>query len=338
MTSSPSPSDAVDVLAVEDPVAAFVQAHDSGRDVLLRTSGSSGAPRVVRRTTASWVDSFPHVERLASFGATSRAFVPASLTGTMNLFACVHARFVGAPVVEVATDATHWFLTPTALRGLLDGGSAREGVVAVVAGDRLDVALHDRATAAGLLVHHYYGAAELSFVAWGPHEDALRPFPDVEIDVRDGEIRVRSPWVSRGYATGTGGWRQDPDGFATVGDRGALVDGALRVAGRDDVVLTGGATVRVADVEGSLRADATGALAVVGVPHPTLGAVVAIALEDAQDLAVLRAAARTRLDAVARPRLWFHVAPFPRTDSGKTDRATLASMLAALPPSVRRLT
>ena len=27
---------------------------------------------------------------------------------------------------------------------------------------------------------YYYGAAELSFVAWGSHADDLRPFPEVE--------------------------------------------------------------------------------------------------------------------------------------------------------------
>ena len=42
----------------------------------------------------------------------------------------------------------------------------------------------------------------------------------------------------------------DADGFATVGDRGSLAGGVLTVAGRGaEVVLTGGATVLVADVE-----------------------------------------------------------------------------------------
>ena len=90
----------------------------------------------------------------------------------------------------------------------------------MVAGDRLPVALHDRAVAAGARVHHYYGAAELSFVAWGAHADDLRPFPGVEVAVRDGEVWVRSPYVCSGYDGSPGPLRVDPDGFATVGDRG----------------------------------------------------------------------------------------------------------------------
>ena len=46
-------------------------------------------------------------------------------------------------------------------------GGLLAGTVVVVAGDRLDPALHDEAVRAGLRVHHYYGSAELSFVAWG---------------------------------------------------------------------------------------------------------------------------------------------------------------------------
>ena len=52
-----------------------------------------------------------------------------------------------------------------------------------VAGDRLTARLRDRARAAGAEVSHYYGAAELSFVAWGQHAGDLRPFPDVETAV-----------------------------------------------------------------------------------------------------------------------------------------------------------
>ena len=69
----------------------------------------------------------------------------------------------------------------------------------VVAGDRLRRPLAQRAAAAGARVSHYYGAAELSFVAWGSDEEDLRAFPGVELEIRDGVIWVRSPYLSEGY-------------------------------------------------------------------------------------------------------------------------------------------
>jgi acyl-CoA synthetase (AMP-forming)/AMP-acid ligase II len=321
------------VLAAADPVAAFLEAYADGADVLLRTSGTSGTPRVVRRTPDSWVSSFPAVESLCGLTSSSRAWVPAPLHGTMNLFARVHAAHLGAEVVPTSGAATHWFVTPSAMLAALDAAPRHDGVVAVVAGDRLHVTLHDRAVAAGITVHHYYGATELSFVAWGRHSEDLRPFPGVAVDVRDGEIWARSPYLSLGYAAGEGDWRLADDGFATVGDRGRLVDDRLAVEGRDDVVVTGGATVRAADVEGSLLPAATGAVAVVGVAHPRLGAVVAVALEHVADLDVLRPLARS-LDAASQPRRWYAVDPFPLTPAGKVDRAALGALVAAGGPGV----
>jgi len=284
---------------------------------------------VVVRSTESWTDSFPHVEALTGLDASSRVWVPGPLTSTMNLFAAVHARFLGAALVSRAEDTTHAVLTPSALDRAL--GPDLAGVVAIVAGDGLSPALHRRAGDAGVLVGHYYGAAELSFVAWGPHRDALRPFPGVDVQVRDGAIWVRSPYLCHGYdaAAGTGPLRFSEDGFATVGDRGRLVDGVLTVLGRDDAVTTAGETVRVADVEAVLRPPARGEVFVVGLPHPQLGAVLCVVLTDPSDLAPARARARDGLTGGERPRLWFHVPRLPLTAAGKVDRTQLVAELGA---------
>ena len=97
----------------------------------------------------------------------------------------------------------------------------------------------------------------------------------------------------------------------------------LVVTGRgDDAVTTGGATVLVADVEDALRPVVAGGLAVLGVPHDTLGQVVAAVLTDPADLPAARAAAQA-LPSAQRPRLWFHRDELPVADSGKTDRAAM---------------
>jgi len=320
-------------------VRAVLDAHARGDLVSLRTSGTTGAPRSVLRSTDSWVASFAHVSRLMSLDDRAQVWVPGPLTSTMNLFGAVHAAFVGATRVRSAAGATHAHLTPRALSRALDEGTDLSGVHVVVAGDRLAPRLWSRATDAGSRVSHYYGAAELSFVAWGSHEGNLEPFPEVEISTRDGVLWVRSPYLCHGYDGPPGPLQRDAAGFATVGDRGAVVDGRVRVTGRGtEAVTAAGATVHVADVEGALRSAVTGEVAVVGLPHPHLGAVVAAVLTDAASFASARAVARDTLPASHRPRRWFHVADLPVTSTGDVDRTALAELLVSADESVRRLT
>jgi long-chain acyl-CoA synthetase len=233
--------------------------------------------------------------------------------------------------------ATHCYLTPTALARLLDRDVPLAGRVLVVAGDRLSTALRDRAVRAGGRVQHYYGAAELSFVAWGSCADDLRAFPGVEVAVRTGEVWVRSPYLCTGYAGPPGPLRRDARGFATVGDRGVLTGGVLTVAGRTDAVQVAGSTVEPGGVEDLLRRHARGEVAVVGVPHPVLGTVLGVVLTEPGDHAVLRSLARERLQGAERPRLWFALDGWPTTPAGKLDRVGLVALLTGRSGRARRL-
>jgi long-chain acyl-CoA synthetase len=318
-------SGAVDVLEAADPVEAVLSAHADGRRIALRTSGTTDNPRSVVRTAASWIDSFPAVSALTGIGTGSRLWLPGPLSASMSLFAAVHARFTGAEVLSTPSGATHGCLTPTALTSVLDDGVDVGSVHLVVAGDRLPRSLARRAAATGARVSHYYGAAELSFVAWGSDEEDLRAFPDVDLDIRDGVIWVRSPYLSDGYLGPDGPFATTPDGFATVGDRGSFVGGVLTVTGRGgEAVVTGGATVLVADVERVLRRVSGGDVVVVGVAHPRLGHVVAAVFSDADALATARG--NRELSTAQRPRLWFHLPSWPMTAAGKVDRARIAEL------------
>jgi acyl-CoA synthetase (AMP-forming)/AMP-acid ligase II len=291
----------------------------------------------VLRTTGSWTASFGPVAALTGLTSASRVWVPGPLSATMNLFAAVQAAFLGAVRVDGPAGATHAHLTPSALARLLEQGAALDGLDLVVAGDSLSANLHGRAVSAGARVHHYYGAAELSFVAWGSHAGDLRPFPGVEVSVRAGVIWVRSPYVCSGYAGRRGPLRRDGDGFATVGDRGSLVEGVLAVAGRPDAVVVGGRTVEPGPVEEVLRRAASGEVVVVGVPHAGLGRVLAVVLASRADHAPLVRVARAQLQGADRPRLWFHVERWPVTPAGKVDRVALVSLVSGDEGRRRRL-
>ena len=119
------------------------------------------------------------------------------------------------------------------------------------------------------------------------------------------------------------------DGYATVGDRGSLAQGLLTVTGRGtDLVLTGGATVLVADVEQALRRATGHDVVVVGVPHPRLGQLVGAIVTDPAAAVRLREAARAELASAQQPRLWFSVTSFPVTAGGKVDRTALSALAA----------
>ena len=320
-----------EIASAADPVAAVLDAHEHGDLICLQTSGTTNRPRSVVRTTASWVDSFPHVTHLTGIERRSRVWVPGPLAATMSLFAAVHARTVGATLVDAPDGATHAHLTPATLLTALYGGADLRGVHLVVAGDRLSRDAAARATAGGARTSHYYGAAELSFVAWGSSEEDLRPFPGVEVQIRADAIWVRSPYLSLGYDGGVDGpFAMDDDGFATVGDRGSLDQGLLTVTGRGtELVLTGGATVLVADVEEALRRATGSDVVVVGVPHPRLGHLVGAVVTDPAASVRLHAVARAELTPAQRPRLWFSVPSLPVTAGGKVDRTALSALAAA---------
>lgn len=321
------PPEPLDLLDERDPVLAFDRAREAGRPISLPTSGSTGRPRTIVRTTASWTESFDRVSALTGTDVTSRVWVPGPVTGTMNLFARVHAAAVGARVVDSLSGATHAHLTPTVLRRLLTGDrQALAGRHLVVAGDRLDAATHDAARSAGAVVSHYYGAAELSFVAWGGHAGSLRPFPEVEVEARGGLLWVRSPFVCTGYLDGER-LRRDADGWVSVGDRGDLTGGVLTVHGREGGITTGGTTVTVAEVEHALRSRARGDVVVLGLPHPDLGEVVTAVVTDEEDLADLREAVRDVLAHTQRPRRWYRMPRLPVGPHGKLDRAAIRATL-----------
>jgi long-chain acyl-CoA synthetase len=302
--------------------AALRSAYVTGATIRVPTSGTSGAPRWVIRTAASWVDSFAAVAGLCELGRGSRAWVPGPVTASMNAYAVCLIDHVGAALVGGPGDATHVFCTPGALASLLDGDA--RALVVVVAGDRLSPGLADAAARAGHTVHHYYGAAQLSFVAWGRDAESLLAFPEVDVDVRDGDLWVSSPWLcvrEEGDPAVLRTEIRDDRTWMTVGDRGSVSsDGRIVVTGRADAVTSGGVTVVLADVEGVLRPCARGEVVVVGRPHPRLGAVLVAICTDPVDADALPAIARRALPASHRPRRWFVVDALPVTAAGKVDR------------------
>ncbi|MBL7502781.1 AMP-binding protein [Frankia sp. CN7] len=149
-----------------------------------------------------------------------------------------------------------------------------------------------------------------------------------------GELYVRTPAVSAGYADGQAlGDRLTPDGWFRTGDIARIdADGFLWIEGRvSDMINRGGLKVFPGEVEEVIRlspevADA----AVVGVPDDRLGEVpwafVVTHPGAAFDPAALTAAAREKLLPYKVPARFVQLPELPRTEVGKVRAADLVRL------------
>lgn len=319
------------------------------------TSGSTGAPRRIRRTQASWMASFAVN---ASFGIApgARVAVLGRLVHSLSLYGAVEGLHLGAEVhlldalrpdrqcaALCTRQVTHLYATPAQLRLLIAAAQPCPDLrVIFVGGSKLDPALHSAlaAMAPAAEVREFYGAAETSFItladAGTPPASVGRAYPGVEIALHpSGEVWVRSPYLFLGYGdppspearAGSARWR---DGWLSVGEIGSLEDGLLYLKGR------AGRMVTVADqnvfpeeieafletLPGVIRA------AVLPVPDPLRGhALVAVLHGDAGQEAAILSSLRDRLGPTRAPKVLIWKEDWPVLASGKTDLKALEASL-----------
>ncbi len=308
-------------------------------DMVVFSSGSTDRPRGIVRTVQSWQASVAAFSDISGITAQDRVWLPGPLWSSLFLYGAFHARAVGAQVVLRDDDpagATALHCVPSQLPGLLHRAQAGGLPLvrrAVVAGDHCSATLREQCEAAGWQVVEYYGAAELSFVAWRDGSGPFLTFPGVETDLRQTVLWARSPYLASGYLSAVAGGplRVDPKGWATVSDLARTVPGGLEVLGRGNgAVTTGGHTVVVEDVERLLRElPGVDEIAVLGMPHPQLGQMLtAVVVGSAAD-GSLRAAV-AGMPAPSRPRRWLHAEALPRTSGGKLRRDALPDLVERL--------
>jgi len=206
----------------------------------------------------------------------------------------------------------------------------------LVGGGPVTPTLLSAARAAGIKVVTSYGMSE---TCGGCVYDG-RPLDGVRVVLADdGRITISGPVLSSGY-------RLRPDltaasrhaEFFLTPDRGRWIDQRLDVLGRvDDVVITGGLKVDLAEVEALVRewAGRMGADGVVlGVPDAEWGTRI-VAVSDAPgELDDLQRVVGHSLPAYAAPRALRHLDPLPRLASGKPDRQAIAALIISEPVEV----
>ncbi len=325
------------------------------------TGGSTGTPRRILRTQASWIASFRINAALFGIGPGTRVAVLGALSHSLALYAGIEALHLGADLHllsgispprqgrELRGRGVHLlYATPVQLRMLADAGvAAMPGLSRlVVGGGALDGALRARLAVLfpTALIQTFYGAAETSFVALSgpdtPDGAAGAPYPGVEIALRDetgsdlgngsGQVWVRSPYLATGYAGADAGSGEWSDGWVSVGEWGRMDGGQLTILGRASrMVRIADQSVFPEEIEAFLLVQpGVRDAAVLPRPDALRGQVLQAVLRgDATVEQAVLSAARARFGMLAAPRRAHWRTDWPLLPSGKPDLAALSADL-----------
>jgi O-succinylbenzoic acid--CoA ligase len=317
--------------------------------VVVETSGSTGRPkRVMLSADALRASAAASTELLGGEGQWLLA-VPAHYIAGINVLARSHfsgtepvmmtptgfsAETFIAAAAELTAERRFTSLVPVQLARLLESGDATSVLATftriLIGGQSTPSALLAVARARGLAVTTTYGSSETS---GGCVWDGLL-MPGAQLRLVDDRIELAGPMLAAGYLDdprrsalsfredeGTRWYRTD--------DVGDLVDGLLRVRGRiDDMIISGGVKVSLAEVEAAVRElPGQSAAVIVAAPHPQWGEVPVVATISEINLDQLREAVVARLGAAAAPARVMLFDEIPMLATGKPDRLTLAALV-----------
>ncbi len=341
--------------------AADASSADAASDLalLIATSGSEGAPKVVMLSEANidaaaaasnerlplrlgdvWLACLPlhHIAGIAILGRCLRA------AATLLL----HEGFSAAAVWEDlhARRVTHLSLVPAMLARLLDAAKGAPPPSslrhALIGGAALSRPLFERALASGWPICPSWGMSESAAQA------ATLPRPDGDWQVgevghllsglqarvtADGRLFLRGAQVMAGYLNPD--WRRGDglaDGWLPTGDRGRIgADGRLTILGRvDEMLISGGVNVHPIEVESCLAAcPGVVDVAVTAVSDPVWGDLLVALVVGPAALGELHDWSRQHLVAAKRPRRVLRLDALPRNAIGKLDRRGLRALAQA---------
>ena len=323
------------------------------------SGGSTGFPKLVARTHASWIFSIEHLRALGGTREGDRVGVLGSLGYSIHAYAAFEALHVGADVLLLSgtrpdrqmealarMGATVIYATPTQLRLLGQKGKVapapaiRRVMIGGAACDRTTLEEVERQFP-NAEIFGFYGSSETSFVSMaklvsGQKEQGLL-FPRVEVMIKagpgttfegpqTGEIWVRSPMVFSGYV-GPGAYRSLEtrfDGYFCTGDVGRLdPGGTLVIAGRSDrIVRVAERSLALDEIEVQFStAPGVRHVAAIAVPDRLRGSrlAVAVKLESGTSLFDVTNDWRGRFDRHLVSCDIRELDPWPSLPSGKTD-------------------
>jgi len=322
------------------------------------TGGTSGAPKVIARTQASWISSFEINAAQFCYTAQDSIAVLGSLAHSLSLYGVLEALHLGldlhvlgglGPAAQTAQlraqSCRILYATPTQLR-LLPATAPLNDVRLILCGGgamTADTRAHIKALCPNARLHLFYGAAETSFVTLSdettPEGSVGRAYAGVDIALRDtnargtGTIWVRSPYLFDGYLQGDSQHTRREGDWLTVGELGRIdSQGYLYIQGR------AGRVINIADqtvYPEALEAHISAATqlpycAVMTQADDLRGRKLLAILPGVRDPELIRLVKDScRTAGLHVPRHIVFLAPFPLLPSGKPDLGEIAKQTEA---------
>lgn len=320
--------------------------------VVVETSGSTGRPKRVELSADALLASAAASE--SALGGPGQWLLALPLTYIAGLNVLVRSITAGTvPVVMNGIgdgfDSAHFVvaagvlshpvrytaLVPVQLARLVDDERALEVLRRfdriLLGGQAASPELVARALELGLNVTRTYGSSETS---GGCIYDGV-PVGDAAIEIVDGRVELSGRMLAEGYLddpdrTAAAFTERDGRRWYRTDDTGTLVDGVLSIAGRvDDVIVSGGIKVSLAEVELAVRAlPGLADAVVVRAPSAEWGEVPVVVTTAQAQLEPVRAAVSAALGPAAAPARIVTVGTLPLLQSGKPDRLSITALAA----------
>lgn len=231
------------------------------------TSGTTGVPKILYRNYESWSNFFPIQNEIFKIDENSRMFVQGSLAFTGNLNLVIAQLYAGAvTIVENKFNPKQWekvikqweanviYLIPSKLMCIPDCFKEKNVNIKMILSGSQSLGKKDALLLKNIFPNTkiilYYGASELNYISYVTDENMNtkrnligKPFPKVDISVKDGEIYVTNDYHVYGVKCPF-----------TLKDRGYLdEEGNLYFEGRsDDIVGIRGRKVSKAKIENTV--------------------------------------------------------------------------------------
>jgi O-succinylbenzoic acid--CoA ligase len=343
--------DGGDALCVSEAQIGVTEVPDDCAVVVL-TSGSTAAPKRVALSAAALKASALATANAIGSGNWVLALPVTYIAGLMVMVRALEAEtdtveygeetFTSKSFARLTMKlpAGNWYtsLVPAQLLRLVHATERGEMSSAVlgrysailVGGQAIPAGLVDRATALGARVIRSYGSAE---TAGGVVYDGI-PIGDVKLRLdADGILEIWSSTLANGYLGDDARTAESfIDGWFRTTDRARFDDGFLVIEGRaDDIIVTGGVKVSLADIERVLVEFGIDAVAS-WFPDDEWGQVPALVSTKPVDLNEARDLIEAALGKAARPYSVVIVETIPTLSSGKVDRIAVHEIVRAAQP------
>ena len=257
-----------------------VKTEDSNNIDVFRTKtgGTSKEPKLVLRTTQSWISSFEVISSLQKEKENYLVF--GDLTHSLALYGMLEALHLGHNVhhvqklrskselkASVKFEPTFAYITPTQIRFISSFFINLPSTLNVfIGGGRLNSETREMAKQIfpNAIVHLFYGSSETSFITisdgFTPVGSVGKAFPNVEIKVektgsKKNRIWVKSKYLFLKYARGSNKNLVWQDDWLTIGEYGKIDrDGYLFLLSEDNSRITiADKTMETYEIEDKLK-------------------------------------------------------------------------------------